>query len=332
MLVDVAGKSNLVEIISGYYQAILLQAICERDMVDALYGAVVPESLAKQKGLKPEVVIALLEFLFQTTDMIDRSEQGEYSLSSQYRAGERLRFFERKFIGAYGGSVQAMLKGAAQARTSVDELALALAFNAVSAPSGVIVDVIEKWGAPTLLDLGCGVGSLLVEMARRDSRFFGYGVDCNAEMCRVATKRAADAHCDDRLRFYVGDVRDMEPYLPEHERSSVRAVYGSSILNEFFANDGEEAIGFLRKLRALFPGRLLFVVDYYGKLLRISDVDRRFQHTLLQDLVQVATGQGVPPVDLEAWGEVYTAASCRLVHAYQAETDGIEWFVHVVQL
>lgn len=325
-------KSGLVDIIRGYYQAIVLRGMFDCEMIGPLRSHINPEKLADQMGLGPEIVSASLEFLYQTTDIVERSEQGEYTLSSQYRSFERLRFLERKFIEAYGPSVHAMFNGASPSKENVDEAALARAFAEISGPPRVVVDVIAQWGVPTLLDLGCGVGSLLIDMAGRDSRFLGWGLDRNGEMCRVAADRAAGAHCDDRLSFHVGDVRNIERYFSAQERSVVSAVYGSSIVNEFFANDASEAILFLRQLRSLFPGRLLFVVDYYGKLVRVASVDRRFHHTLLQDLVQVATGQGVPPTDLLAWGEVYAAACCRLVHAYQSETDGIEWFIHVVEL
>ena len=73
-------------------------------------------------------------------------------------------------------------------------------------------------------------------------------------------------------------------------------------------------------------------VNYYGKLTQLHTIDLKYRHTLLHDIVQVISAQGIPPPDLEKWVAIYHAANCQLVHAYEGESSGIEWFIHVVQL
>ena len=58
----------------------------------------------------------------------------------------------------------------------------------------------------------------------------------------------------------------------------------------------------------------------------------RYRHTLLQDMAQSISGQGIPPADVAQWAAVYEAAGCGLLHVYEGDSSGIAWFVHVVRL
>lgn len=66
-------------------------------------------------------------------------------------------------------------------------------------------------GKPELvLDLGCGTGSMTLELAKR-----GYdmtGVDYSAEMLDIARKRAADAGVSDKMLWLMQDMRSFELY------------------------------------------------------------------------------------------------------------------------
>jgi hypothetical protein len=73
-------------------------------------------------------------------------------------------------------------------------------------------------------------------------------------------------------------------------------------------------------------------VDYYGKLTRLKRVGLKYRHTQVHDLIQVLTAQGVPPRNLEGWTSIYRRAGCLFEHAYEGDSQGIEWFVHVVKL
>lgn len=78
-------------------------------------------------------------------------------------------------------------------------------------------DFIEKiinkhcFGKPELvLDLGCGTGSMTIELAKR-----GYdmtGIDYSAEMLDVARNRAIDAKLSDKMLWLMQDMRSFELY------------------------------------------------------------------------------------------------------------------------
>lgn len=61
-----------------------------------------------------------------------------------------------------------------------------------------------------LLDIGCGTGSMTIELAKR-----GYdmtGIDYSAEMLDIARKRAADEGFSDKILWLMQDMREFELY------------------------------------------------------------------------------------------------------------------------
>ena len=87
-----------------------------------------------------------------------------------------------------------------------------------------------------------------------------------------------------------------------------------------------------RYLQSILPGRIFFIADYYGKLGHGETQVQASLHTCNQDLVQILSGQGIPPPDLRGWASIYESAECRPRHAYEADGDGLQWFLHVVEL
>ncbi len=99
-------------------------------------------------------------------------------------------------------------------------------------------------------------------------------------------------------------------------KDSTTALYGGSILNEFFRNGDQQVIEFLVTIRTSFPNAVLIVGDYYGKLGTISEEeyqlelrgDNNRKHHLLHDVVQAVSGQGIPCKNREEWERLYLRA------------------------
>jgi hypothetical protein len=151
-------------------------------------------------------------------------------------------------------------------------------------------------------------------------------------MCAEARRRVEIAGLAGRISILQANAEGAENVVSEDMRSRIDAVHASSLLNEFFRGGSARAVALVRHFKKLFPGKLLFVVDYYGTLLQPEPISSDRCHALLQDVAQVVSGQGVPPSDLEGWATVYNAADCRILHAYHGRGEGIDWFVHVVRL
>ncbi|MQY12878.1 hypothetical protein SRB5_30170 [Streptomyces sp. RB5] len=319
-------------VVEGFYGSQSVWALHRLGVLARLEETVETSRLAGEFGLDEETLGAVLDYVRRTTGLLVREGPG-HRLAPQCRPYRLVAFQLDKFLGAYGPAatrLEDVLRDPASAPALRDHDALARAFGRLrpAAPS-VIARVLRAWDVTSLLDLGCGAATLLVELARADPRFRGLGADASPDMVRVAGDRIRRTGLADRLTVTCGDVREPAA-LPAPGK--VRALHGRSLLNEFFAGDGGDAVRVLTGLGARYPGRLLFLEDYYGRLTHDRPAAESPGHTLAQDLAQVLSGQGVPPPDLPGWGRVYEAADCALVKAYEGHNDGITWFVHVVAL
>lgn len=286
------------------------------------------DELAARATLEPDLLTHLLELLACRTDLVVRGPAG-------FRKGPGLGPVEHavidQYVGAYGPNAAALpeiLSSSRRGRDIVDRARHARAFARNPGPGlALLPGLLGKLGLTEVLDLGCGTGGLLLEMARRDSGFRGCGVDANPAMIRTAQERCRAYGVEGQVCFQVGDVVDPAEGIPHQVLSETRAVVAASVLNEFFHPDPQPAIRWLRALRAALPGRVLVVLDYYGTLGHVAEPAPR---RALHDWIQLISSQGVPPPDLDAWESIYRAAECALVHSIEDSGAGI--FIHLVRL
>jgi len=330
------AKRTALGLVEGFYSAQAVLSLHRQGVLENLTVYRAPALIASEFGYDIEAITAVLEFLYRTTDLIVRNCHGEYRLAQRYEPYRVLGFHLDKFLGAYAepfSRLDELLCLPSKGRDLVNRSRLAEAFSrAETQGATVIARIIRDSGVRSLLDLGGGTASLLRELGQEDSGFRGWCVDVDPSMCAAATGKIAAAGLEDRIRVICTDVRRLGSALRTRERSRVEALFGRSLLNEFCRSKGIEAVKFLVRLKRLFPGRRLFVADYYGKLTHDSGAPVRYRHTLLQDLVQALTAQGIPPPDIDGWATLYRAAGCEIGQAYEGESDGIEWFLHIVRL
>jgi SAM-dependent methyltransferase len=326
-----------LEAVEGYFISNIVYQLHRNRVFERLALNDSVTDIAADLGYDESLLRTVLEFVYQTTPLVLRRQPNEFSLNPIYLPYHRLGFLLDKFIGGYGGALAQLddvLRSPALGGTVVDPAALAQAFASIGS-DGVKLSsqLLRAYQIRTLLDLGCGPAALLLDLALAEPTFKGWGIDESSSMCTIAAERVADAGLANRISVIQGDVRDLGARLPGEKRADVEALYGRSILNEFFRLGNEEAVEFVAMLKNLFPNRLFFVADYYGKLTRVRPRQpRKYRHTLLHDVVQAVSGQGIPPADVSGWAQIYRAADCSIVHVYEGNNNGIEWFIHVVRL
>jgi SAM-dependent methyltransferase len=236
----------------------------------------------------------------------------------------------RQYLGAYRrvADLDEVLRGRRSGAVLVDEKEHARAFAAVRGKRTTLVgNLVTKLGLNHVLDLGCGVGGLLLEVSGRRRGFVGWGVDSNPHMCRFARRALARTRYA-RIAIYRGDCRRLNAVLPDRVFSRVELITAANVANEFCRDGGAGVVKWLRHLKAVLPGRLLLVADYYGRLGKTGTPGPR--HALLHDWVQLISGQGVPPARLADWKRLYASADCEL--QYEAKFDDGSYFVHLLQL
>jgi len=329
-------KRSLLEVIEGYYQGHIVYQLHQLGAFENMAKGRDPATLASELGVEADLLAALLEFLYQTTSLLVRSRSGAYRLRLKYRDYYHFGFQLDKFIGAYGPpfvNLEATLRSPALGRERVDRGVHAQAYYKMDPPPiPFVVDVVGERSLWPMLDLGCGPATLLRELGRIHPGFHGWGVDASADMCKVARARVSEADLGARIRILEGDARQIATLLPAATRRKITAVFCKSLINELFRSGGSEAILFLSRLRKLFPGKTLIVADYYGQLTHVARIQSAHRHTMLHDLIQFVSAQGAPPPDREGWFRLYYSAGCTVEQAYEVESEGIKWFVHIVKL
>ncbi len=316
-----------LDLAEGYHLALLFGVLDRIGVVDAMTKPRASRTLATKFGLDADLLEAGLELLSSRTNLVSGTV-GAYSLTRA--CDDRARFLVRQYIGAYGRlmDLEGVLRGRRSSAALVDEREHARAFAALCGRrKSSLGDVVMKLRLNHVLDLGCGVGSLLLELSRRRRGFVGWGVDSNPYMCSFARRSLARAG-NGRLAVYRGDCRQLDTVLPAHVFSRVEVVTAANLANGFFADGGAGAVKWLRHLKTVLPGRLCLIADYYGRLgvPRMSGP----RHVSLHDWIQCISGQGVPPASFAGWKHLYASAGCKVLH--HIDVDAGSYFVHLLHL
>lgn len=316
-------KWSVFDLVEAYQLSRAVAVLNDLDVFD-LQKPFSARQLAAKHGLDLTLLAGVLDYVALRTELLRRTSRGQFVVTQNTS-----RFLIDLYTGAYGSTADQLaeiLRDPARAPASVDRVRYARAFASVdSAAQGILPDVVSALGFNYTLDLGCGNGDLLLELARRDARFSGWGIDSNPAM--VNTARARTAHIGKRVRFLKADCTRLRETIPASVRSQIRSITCCNVANEMFAHGERQAIKWFRELRKLFPGRPMLNCDYYGRLGR-SKKRTLQRETLLHDYAQLISGQGVPPATLSEWRSIYSKAGCRLVHAI--EDTSTTRFIHVI--
>lgn len=286
------------------------------------------KQVAARHGLDATLLAGVLEYIALRTDLLRRTANEKFVATRN-----NSRFLIDLYTGAYGGTADQLaqiLRDPAIAPASVDRVRYARAFESVDgAAQGILPDVISALDFNYMVDIGCGNGDLLLELARRNGAFVGWGIDSNPAMLKVARARLRESHIGKRVRFLAADGTNLYKEIPASLRSQIRSISCCNFANEMFGQGERQAINWFRELRKFFPGRPLLNCDYYGRLGRTKN--RKLQReTLLHDYAQLISGQGVPPATMAQWRTIYSKAGCRLVHVI--EDTSTTRFIHIVGL
>ena len=325
-----APRWGALDLAEGLQLGHALSTLHDLGVLAALSTPRTVEDVAHACKLDPALLAATLDFAAARTTLVRR--QGQRFVATEGAAPEA-RFVLDLYAGAFGANAVALpelLRHPARAGARVDRRRHANAF--LHAPGGaeaMPAALLAQLGSQGVLDLGCGPGALLTALAVANPQLRGWGIDANPGMCRLARARLRAAGVARRVRILAGDGRVPARLLPAEARARVDTIVAGDLANELFAKH-DAAPAWLRRLRRDFPGRMLLVSDYYGRLGHAGRTTPALRETLLHDYVQAISGQGIPPPDRRAWQAVYRAAGARLVHCI--EDTSTTRFLHLVGL
>ncbi len=92
----------------------------------------------------------------------------------------------------------------------------------------------------TIVDLGCGIGTAALCVARRVPGVSGIGVDLQPELIAFARENAAANRLEDRMRFLAGDILD--PLLPVYAAPADQVIVNPPYLPRGRATVSENPI------------------------------------------------------------------------------------------
>jgi SAM-dependent methyltransferase len=327
--VDFPEQYSMLALAESFYLKHILRSQDATRVLATLRTPASAEQLAGKHRLDPRFLEAALRMLAQRTPFL-RFQRGKYNLTGRYDSGARAAFHQ--YLGAYRTNaveLAAILRDPSIAEGFVNRQEHARAFERTQTLSAtVLIDLIIQLGLNHVLDLGCGTGGMLLELAERNPRFEGWGVDFNPWMCAAARRQVKAGAAKPRIRILRGDCRDLATSVPKAILRRIQTITAASLANEFCGDEGASAIAWLTGLKSTFPGRTLLISDYYGYL--GGRRKRGKPNIALHDFAQLISGQGIPPPDLAAWKKIYRMADCAMVHAIEDRASS--FFAHVIKL
>lgn len=330
-------RPTAIAAIEGLYVTLIVDQLYRAGILRELARGRDAAAMARTFGFDQAILTGLLEFVSLRSNVLDRDGRGaakRFSLSKA-AGGSLLGHLLDQYVGAYGpclAQLSRILKSPAVGAKLVDGKRHAAAF-AEAGPPPELVAIVDALGFSTVLDIGCGGGQLLTTLALRRADFSGVGIDANPHMVAVARRRASVLGLKRRIDVRHGSFATIAQNIPKRKRDRIRGICAASVANSFFAKHGGHDIDFfLGRLKSLFPDRILVLCDYYSRLGATARHSARYQRSLIHDVAQLVSSQGLPPANLTAWRRIYARNSVKLLQACQATDDGVAWFIHVVWL
>ena len=320
------GTADLVE---GLQLGHAVWTLHELKVLDSMDLPSTVQRLAAKHRLDMGLLRGVLEYVSVRTDLI-RKIGTRFVVTGNYSG--QSRFLLDLYTGAYGRNaieLCRLLTKPSLAPRLVDRFRHARAFQQVG-PSAFawIEELVRRLKWNYVLDIGCGAGTLLVQLARKRPEFVGWGLEISSAMRKLARANVRAARVGRRVKILEGDSRRLRSYIPTALRSSIQTLVACHVANEMFGNGSSGAVSWLAEIRRALPGRPLLIADYYGRL--GSKSSPQHSRTLLHDYAQLISGQGVPPARIEDWQGIYAAAGCHLAHV--TEDKSSTRFIHVVML
>jgi SAM-dependent methyltransferase len=325
----VTDRLSLRDAVEGFHLAGVVRGLDQLGVLDAMECSATPAELAATTGVDADLLGVMLEFLAGRTNLVQRDE-GSYRVTTEW--SDYARACVRQYVGAYGRlatHVVGLLRDPSTGPRLIDQDEHARSYRRAPTASSLVADLILQLGLTSTLDLGCGSGSMLIELGRRDTDFVGWGVDSSEVMCDEARAQIATHGLDGRVTVVHADAFDataVAALVP----AQVRSITATSLLNELWGTrgGGPAVVAWLRTMAAAFPGRAVVIADYFGRLGHVPPPWPGF--AAVHDFVQALSGQGIPPPDHGAWRRTYEEAGVALLH--MVEDENASFFIHLLRL
>lgn len=167
---------------------------------------------------------------------------------------------------------------------------------------GIVAEALAGKSIHRVLDIGCGDGSLILQLCERLPQLSGSGIDISPDAIENARTNSKRRGYEDRTAFEVADA--FAPETWSESAAAADAIVGVGVLHELF-RDGEKAvITVLNRLADALTGDQVFL---------LGEPELRYDNKANDSdffLVHVLTNQGTPR-DRSGWLEVFDKSRLR---------------------
>lgn len=167
---------------------------------------------------------------------------------------------------------------------------------------GLVAEALSDRQPRRILDIGCGDGSLILQLCARLPELSGAGIDISRAAVDNARADSERGGLADRTNFEVADA--FAPDTWSEKAAEADVLVGVGVMHELF-RDGEDAV-------IAVLDRLADVLTE-GKVFLLGEPELRYDNRENDSdffLVHVLTGQGIPR-DRTAWLDVFRRSRLR---------------------
>ncbi|MEU3625173.1 SAM-dependent methyltransferase [Amycolatopsis coloradensis] len=312
--------SGMPDLLSSLNLCHALLALANSGLLDRLRSKKSVRTDELLAGMDERVGRGLLRYLEVRGVLTEHA--GEHALSHRGAlltsgvALARLGFY----LEAYGpvtGRMTDLLTGAATYGVDVTRAGAQLGKHSGTVSTAsytpTVLHALRSRSARTLLDLGCGGGSLLVEIATRHPQLRGVGMDLSPDAIADAQALAERAGVADRIRFVVGDA--FAPGTWPEDCREMDVVCGVGVLHELFRDGDQAVVDVLDRFAAMLSDDAVVLIG--EPELRYDDRENDSDFFLMH----VLTAQGIPR-DTAGWLPVFGASALRCTTVYANAVAG----------
>jgi len=313
----------------------------------------------KQKGFEPHVLASVLSYLdgIRLVDFDERSGAVRLTKKSRELLAEPRGLFE--LLYAYEPvfiELEPMLRGLKKYGADVQRRTRWVGIGSGrlcrQLPYPVMMDMVRRHGRRRVLDLGCGDGAFLMELARSEPAITGVGIDIDAPVVQLANEQIETQGLAGRLKAVVGDMfdlpgkiaepqasiaprgdsppfsRETEPRSGVGERAAadladVDCLTACDTFHEYLWAGDDRVIALLAGLKAAFPNALLVVGEFCKQ--SHESLRRRPTAFLEHHLFHQLTNQRIESAD--RWLEIFHRAGLNILEEKVFDLVGHGYFV-----
>jgi SAM-dependent methyltransferase len=275
---ELVGRSlgaylKTVELVSDAYLAQVLVALWDSGIYEYIrvHGRVSVERVAEDLNLEPLVLRSLIEYLVGWGILAPDGDAFVLTKKGQ----PYWNYITRGVLTAHLAGYNQLLTNLGpllRKEIGINDPRLDRSGRLVASGSGYallgsgtipwVLKLIKQIGGTYVMDIGCGAGDFLIQLALRWENGAGVGIDMNSEAIAEASANAERRGVSNRLTFRHAKLSAEPMALESAILDKVDTLTAMYLLHEFAGRGGPAAItAAIAQLRQQFPGRTLLMLE-----------------------------------------------------------------------